>query len=200
MGLLATYGAHPPLPPSRLPPAEILAMNEAASRGREGENASQDDPVSQLRPFLGAAAGHFWHELSCFATAPAYTIRTYDSIVRYARPGEPSVRRRDRDRDYGREDLEDRREERRGERRRGRESSREAERDRARSRQRKCSYSRSRSPSRSRRRRHEPDKDEEVELRRRQQGGRTTRATEEVEQQTEDSRWVMWKWGDPIYE
>ncbi|KAH7620337.1 putative E3 ubiquitin-protein ligase IE61 [Nannochloris sp. 'desiccata'] len=198
MGLLATYGARPPLPPSRLPPTEILALNTGDAAGREGASAEEevvplpgrggDNPVSQLRPFLGAAAGHFWHELSCFATAPAYTIRTYDSIVRYARPGEQPVRRREE---------------------RNREEERREPHDSSNYRRRwQRSYSRSRSRSRdspdrhhrSRRRRHKEEKKEE-EYRRGHLGAERPERRRAVEaEQPEDARWNMWKWGDPIYE
>lgn len=206
LGLLSTYGAHPPLPPSRLPPPEILSLHYGDAAGREGTRAEEevvvpvpgggdDNPVSQLRPFLGAAAGHFWHELSCFATAPAYTIRTYDNIVRYARPGEPPLRRR-----------EDRNREERIEREpRGRTNHR---------RRRQRSHSRSRSRSRASRDRHysrtrrrdevEKQEEEEEEYQRghfgEQRPERPDRRRDVEAEQPEDARWKMWQWGDPVYE
>ena len=206
MGLLATYGAHPPLPPSRLPPSEILAMN-----GVETEvEGPRDDPVSQLRPFLGSAAAHFWHELSCFATAPAYTIRTYDSIVRYARPGEP-IQRENRGVE---EDNSERRRERRGAGDRGRERERDLiynnRRDQDR-RERQHVYSRSRSRSRIRsrdesarhhrsnsRRRREGEEEEEHEVNYGPAIGVERQG--QGEEESGESRWELWKWGDPVYE
>jgi len=200
MGLLATYGAHPPLPPSRLPPTEILALQygDSARRGditRAVEEESEvapvfgrrdDTPVSQLRPFLGAAAGHFWHELSCFATAPAYTIRTYDSLVRYARPGEKAWRK-DRNRDEESREPRERTHQRR---------QRQRSHDRYRSRSR---ASRDRHHS-SRRRRHEEEEtqEEEEENQRRHFGPERSREVEA--EQPENARWKMWQWGDPVYE
>lgn len=210
MGLLATYGAHPPLPPSRLPPAEILAMN-----GAETEvEGPRDDPISQLRPFLGSAAAHFWHKLSCFATAPAYTIRTYDSIVRYARPGEP-IQRQDRGAE---EENTERRRERRGAVDRGREQERDLiyynRRDKNR-RRRQRGYSRSRSRSRvrsrdesaryhrsnRRRRREEEEEEGEHQVNYGLCNGPTRVERQgQGEEESGESRWELWKWGDPVYE
>jgi Ring finger domain len=201
MGLLATYGAQPPLPPSRLPPAEILAVNGEISpsgrlrevgnnSGAGAEEGGGDDPVSQLKPFLGAAAAHFWHELSCFATAPAYTIRTYDSIVRYARPGEAVRLRRGEDRE---EEKRDRRggREREVDDRRNYRRRRSTSRLRSRDLHRRGHYSK-------RRRRHEGE-EQEAEYRRHRQQTSEDRQGMELDQ-TEDSRWRMWKWGDSVSE
>lgn len=167
VGLVTTYGAAPPEPPARLShPGVALALAAAG-----GGAARADDPVAHLTPFLGARAPHFWHELCCFVTAPAYTIETYDQICRYERPGWEDRRgrggggggRERRSRSGSGDEGERRQRRSRSPRERGRRGER--------------SRSRSRSPRRRR-----------AEERRRSP----------AERDSGNDRWRMWAWGDPI--
>jgi hypothetical protein len=54
------------------------------------EALSAREPVVLLEPFLSEHSAHFWHELNCFAFAPAYTIETYDRLVDYRQRGAAS--------------------------------------------------------------------------------------------------------------
>jgi hypothetical protein len=56
-----------------------------APGGGTGGGALGSSPEEALRPFLYEHSAHFWHELRCFATAPPYTLATYDRMVRYRR-------------------------------------------------------------------------------------------------------------------
>ena len=75
IGLLSSFG------PKVLQHAS-QSESEATRLSRYEETAP--DVINSLEPFLGRAkSAHFWHELSVFVTAPAYTIDTFDRLVRY---------------------------------------------------------------------------------------------------------------------
>lgn len=165
MGLVATYGVPVPERPSRL-------LGTGTSQPAAGR-----DPVSLLRPFLGERAAQFWHELACFVTAPAYTIETYDRIVRYSRLGEDGGR----DDSHQRDERRPRSSYRSRSRHRSRRSSRDISRDR-----RRRGRSRSRTPRRSR----SPRRDD------RSLAG-DDNCREDVVGEHSD-RWTMWQYGDPV--
>ena len=74
MGLLAFFG------PS------MLMRSEADGSISGSTDERSREALAALEPFLGREkAMHFWHEVSVFVTAPAYTLETYDSMVRYER-------------------------------------------------------------------------------------------------------------------
>lgn len=64
----------------------VLGVLQAHGSAEEEELASQE-PITLLEPFLSEHSAHFWHELNCFAFAPAYTIETYDRLVKYRKRG-----------------------------------------------------------------------------------------------------------------
>ena len=171
MGLIATYGILVPERPSRRHFDSQLGNN--SYRGNHSQNGERD-PVALLRPFLGDRAAHFWHELACFVTAPAYTIETYDRILRYDVPPGGDQGRHATQRGF----LDERRN-----KRSDRSSSYKSQ---SRSR-RRIERSRSRHRSRSR-------------LPSKQQGGRVSENNDFRDDRDEEygDRWRMWQLGDPI--
>ncbi|BDA50857.1 probable E3 ubiquitin-protein ligase IE61 at N-terminal half [Coccomyxa sp. Obi] len=79
MGLVRGIGFPRPSGGDGPPAHGIGPPPDNNNSGRGGEHR---DAVAALRPFLQEHAGHFWHELRCFAAVPL-SMQTYDRLVQY---------------------------------------------------------------------------------------------------------------------